>query len=262
MPGKEFPVDNITARFGADLICEGSTVVPNLLLKYYKQLGVSDREVVLFIQILFLRNSERDFYPTPEKLSQLMTASCEEIKEMLALLFEKRFLHIDKRYVQELDEIRDSYSLAPLMEELSCLWAVEKQQALLEIQQHLQNDRSVELTKVCKDFERQFGRLLSPVEVDQIRFWVIESEIAPALILEALRRAILMGVQNLKYVDKILLEWQKLNLATLEAVQDYESGRFQKVVKAPKAKKAAEKSEEKHDDKFRLLHWGNMGGSA
>jgi len=148
------------------------------------------------------------------------------------------------------------------MEELSCLWALEKQQALLEIQQHLQNNRSVELARVCREFERQFGRLLSPVEADRVRSWVVESEIAPELILEALRRALYMGVRNVKYIDKILLEWQKQNLETLEAVEEYESGRVQKVVKAPKGKKAGEKSEEKNDDKFRLLHWGNMGGSA
>ena len=253
--GKEFPVDSITASFGADLVCEGSTVIPNMLLKYYKRLGVSDREVCLLVQIIFLRNSAQDFYPSPERLSQIMTADNGEIKEMLALLFEKQYLAIEKRYDPELDQIGDSYSIAPLMKQLSCLWALEKQQAIMERQRQMQNNKSTELAKVCKEFERQFGRLLSPVEADQIRFWVIESETTPDLIFEALRRALLMGVQNLKYIDKILLEWKRHNLDTLEAIIDYESGRLQKVVKVPKTKKVAEKLKDKNEDKYRLIHW-------
>jgi DNA replication protein DnaD len=64
-----------------------------------------------------------------------------------------------------------------------------------------------------------------------------------------------MGVQNLKYIDKILLEWKRHNLDTLEAIIDYESGRQQKVVKVPKTKKVSEKLKNKNEDKYRLIHW-------
>lgn len=259
MPLNGLSLNNITGRFALDLINESQTLVPNLLLKYYKQLVISDQELVLLIHLLYLRNSEKNYYPSPEKLSQLMTAGTEEIKERLAQLMEKRFLAIDKQYFQETDEVKDSYSLAPLIEELSVLWAMEKQQNWLEVQKHLKTGTTL-LSKVCKDFERQFGRLLSPVEVDQIRLWAVEMGISRELINEALRRALLMGVQNLKYIDKILLEWQKHNLRSLEEIARFEADQKHRVPKVPNNKKNVDKAEP--DDKFRLLNWGNMGGSA
>ncbi len=57
-------------------------------------------------------------------------------------------------------------------------------------------------------FEREFGRTLSPMEYDIINNW-LESGISKDLIICALKEAVFNGVNNLRYIDKILLEWNK-----------------------------------------------------
>lgn len=262
MQGKDFAVDNISVCFGTDLINRGSTAISNLLLRHYKSLGISDVELVLIINLIYLRCEEKDLCPTSERLSQLMNASCASIVEMLAGLMEKNFITISKEYLEEQDEVVDGYSLAPLMEQVFCIWAREKQKHMLEIQHQGQGLKNSVLANTCKAFEKEFGRLLSPVEVEQIRFWVVESKIGGELIQEALRRASLMGVHNLKYIDKILLEWQKRNLVSLESVLNYETNHERKLSKSVNPKRVPEKLVEKDEDKFRLLHWGNFGDGA
>lgn len=262
MQGKDFAVDNISVSFGTDLINTGSTAISNLLLRHYKALGISDVELVLIINLIYLRCEEKDLCPTAERLSLFMNASCGSIVEMLAELMEKRFITISKEYVAQENEVVDGYSLAPLMEQLFCIWAREKQMQMLEIQRQGQGLKNNVLSNACKAFEKEFGRLLSPVEVEQIRFWVVESKIGGELIQEALRRASLMGVHNLKYIDKILLEWQKRNLVTLESVLNYEANHDRKASKPIKSKRVPEKVAENDEDKFRLLHWGNFGDGA
>jgi DnaD and phage-associated domain len=67
-------------------------------------------------------------------------------------------------------------------------------------------------------FENEFGRPVTPLEVDQINAWLTES--GPDLTREALRRAVLQGKLNFRYIDRILLGWQKQNLRTLREVAE------------------------------------------
>ena len=57
-------------------------------------------------------------------------------------------------------------------------------------------------------FEKEFGRTLSPMEYEIINSWV-ESKIDKGLIISALKEAVFNGVNNLRYIDNILYEWNK-----------------------------------------------------
>ena len=68
---------------------------------------------------------------------------------------------------------------------------------------------------------QEFGRPLSPMELEQVAEW--EKKYVPSLILEALKIAVLKRIFRLKYIDAILLEWEKANLRTRQDVLDYEA---------------------------------------
>lgn len=70
-------------------------------------------------------------------------------------------------------------------------------------------------------FEKEFGRPLSPIEFEQINQWV--GEHSELLVREALKRAVLLGKYNLKYINSILVEWKKNNIQTIQAVQNYDA---------------------------------------
>ena len=63
------------------------------------------------------------------------------------------------------------------------------------------------------------------MEIEQINQWA--SEMEPFLIVEALKRAVLGGKHNFKYINTILVEWQKNNLRTIDEITHYEQ-EFQK----------------------------------
>lgn len=69
-------------------------------------------------------------------------------------------------------------------------------------------------------FEREFGRPLSPLEYEQIVLW--QKTYSDDIVFEALKIAVVRAKLNLKYIDSILLDWEKLNLHTLREVQEYE----------------------------------------
>ena len=57
-------------------------------------------------------------------------------------------------------------------------------------------------------FEKEFGRTLSTMDFEIINAW-IENGFSEELILEALKEAVYNGVSSLRYIDKILYEWNK-----------------------------------------------------
>lgn len=67
-----------------------------------------------------------------------------------------------------------------------------------------------ESTKVdiYSKFEAEFGRTLSNMDYEIINAW-IEHGFSEELILEALKEAVYNGVLNLRYIDKVLYEWNR-----------------------------------------------------
>ena len=76
-------------------------------------------------------------------------------------------------------------------------------------------------------FERELGRTLSSDEYEIIGKW-IEKGVSEDTIKRALKEAILNGVTNFKYIDKIIYDWSKNSVKqrekkeTLEDLFDYD----------------------------------------
>lgn len=62
-------------------------------------------------------------------------------------------------------------------------------------------------------FEKELGRTLSSFEYEIINKW-LEKKVDENLIKKALKEAILSGVTNFKYIDKIVYEWSKKGIKT------------------------------------------------
>lgn len=75
-------------------------------------------------------------------------------------------------------------------------------------------------TNIYTIFEKEFGRPLSPVEYEIIKSW-ITSGISEELIKGALKEAVFNNVRNLRYIDKILSEWEKKGFKSVDEVDSY-----------------------------------------
>ena len=65
--------------------------------------------------------------------------------------------------------------------------------------------------------EQEFNRKLSPMESEYVKSWQNENY-SDELIKEALKEASLYGVNNLRYIDKILFDWNKKGFKTKQDV--------------------------------------------
>ncbi len=221
---------NITATFGSELMLKGITSLPNILLKVYSRVGITDFQMMILIHLIRLKVEERKFYPAPEIIAKYMESDPSKIKRELMVLLEKEMIAVSIYYDSERNIIFKGYDFEPLFLKVSDIWAgirareIEESEKLLKsvaLGQGFANyNLHHEAAGLISTFEKEFGRLLSPFEVEQIEQW--QNDFETILVIEALKRAVLRGKHNFKYINGILAEWKKNKLLTLQAIEEYE----------------------------------------
>ncbi len=221
---------NITATFGADLVLEGFTSIPSIIIKVYSHIGITDFQMMLLIHLIRFKIEEKNYYPAPETIAEVMESDSERIKKELADLLKKEIIAVSEYYDKKNNVIFEGYDFEPLFLKISDAWASARAREIVESEdlikaaalenEFLNNKLRDKPTGLISIFEKEFGRLLSPIEVDQIHIWA--GEVESFLVIEALKRAVLRGKHNFKYINSILMEWKKNNLHTLEDIAEYD----------------------------------------
>ncbi|MCL2766453.1 MAG: DnaD domain protein [Peptococcaceae bacterium] len=220
---------NITAAFAAELTLEGATSVPNILLKCYNKIGITDFQIVLLIHLIRLISEEKEYYPTPEMLADYMEANPEQIRRELAELVDKETIAVSEYFDRTKKKVFSGYDLEPLFLKVSDIWAgtrakeIEEAEKLIRIAaDDLDFDDKVfgeDTYKLIEMFQNEFGAL-SPIEVTQIEKW--EAERGYLIVAEALKAAVLNDVRKFNYVGKVLNNWKKKNVVSSEGVPEFE----------------------------------------
>jgi DNA replication protein len=237
----------MAAAFGTGLWLGGTTAVPNLLLRHYRRIGLTDREMMLVIQLMRLRAEEGLLRPSAACLAECMDLAPADADKEAGTLLEKELLCLSRYYDTELGQVVEGYDFGPLFKKLAGVWGTLKMEEDVEARRLVEQEaaavreREQKSASIYLAFEKEFGRPFTPIEIEQIGKWL--AEVSPVLLMEALRQAVLRGKHNLKYIDSIVLQWRKNNLRTLEEVTAHEQqfkGRRKGGGGEPKADNAAE----------------------
>lgn len=177
----------------------GNITIPLYLIKNYKQLNIEAEEVII-LSYLLDKNSIFDCQKIGEDLNLDHNAVLKYInglqeKGLLSICIEKNSKGIVEEYL----------SFEPFYNKLSLL--------VIDTTDKKETVKS----NVYEIFEKELGRTLSPMEYEIIVGW-LDSKYSEELIVEALKEAVYNGANNLRYIDKILFEWQKKGLKKISDV--------------------------------------------
>ena len=165
--------------------------IPKYVLTYAKDLNLDMNSLLLLIYLI--NNSSNPIFDY-KGISKDINLNEEEFYNSITSLKEKKILSIEM---------------------------VKNEAGILEEKINIDSFYDIIFSKMLEDkstdegnsdlfdlFEKEFGRTLSPMEYEIINSWV-ESKIDKGLIISALKEAVFNGVNNLRYIDKILYEWNK-----------------------------------------------------
>ncbi|WLR53059.1 DnaD domain-containing protein [Bacillus tianshenii] len=190
-----------------DWLAKGNTTVPLLLMEHYAKIGLNEHEMMLILHVQTYVERGNHF-PTPDELSERMSVDVEACTNLLRSLLRKGALGIE----EEKDisgVIYERYTLHPLWEKVCHYLEQQDKQQEKDLSQE-------EAAKIFQLFEQEFARPLSPMEYETLTLWIDKENHSPVLIKAALQEAVISGKLNLRYIDRILFEWQKNGIQTVE----------------------------------------------
>ncbi len=177
-------------------------IIPSFLLENYKNLNLNYDS---FIILIYLINQEDPIILNYNKIANLLNTNNKEIMISIEDLKSKNIIKIN--LIENKDhQYEEVISTEPLYSKLFM--------NLIEVEKEIIDQ------DVFSEFEKEFGRTLSPIEYELINGW-LENGYSKDIILEALKESVLNGVNNLKYIDKILIEWDKKGIKNLNQIKKY-----------------------------------------
>lgn len=185
-----------------EMYSSGNIVIPLYIMKYYKKLNI---ELDDFIFLMYLYSQGNKVIFDPSKFASDLNIELGIVMEKVSVLNDKKLLSVDVRKTEK-----------KVMEEVINLESFFHKLSLI-IMENMNEETDNSKSNIFEVIEKEFGRTLSPIEFEIIKAW-LDNNMSEELIKEALKEATFNGVSNLRYIDKILYEWEKAGIKTKEDV--------------------------------------------
>lgn len=176
--------------------------IPVYVLKIFKAFNLTVDEMIL---LLFLYDKDGEVF-NPNLIADTLNMDMITLMKTISKLSDKKILNITtkvngskvKEEIIDLSLLFDKITIK-MMEEM--------------------NSQKEEETSIYEIINNEFGRKLTPMENEMVDNWK-KNGYSNELIIEAVREATLNGVSSLRYIDKILFEWNKKGFKTKEDVKN------------------------------------------
>lgn len=178
---------------------ENNLVFPTYLISLGKKFGLGLEDFLLLTYFWDFKNSTFDV----EQVVNILKLSESEVLNSFNTLINKKLIQIEIRKDENGKRI-EVVNLDYLYQEIDILFQNQKKEE--------------EKSDVYSIFESEFARPISSMEYEIIHAW-LEKGFSEELILGALKEAVYNGVNNLRYIDKILYEWQRKGYKTMKDVE-------------------------------------------
>ena len=139
-----------------------------------------------------------------EQINKITMISVNKILDSFTSLTNKGLISID--VIKENSGVKEVVNLDPIYK---CM-----------IDGLMKNNKKVVNNNIFEKLEKEFSRTLSPMEYEIINDW-LDKNTSEELILGALKEATYNGVNNLRYIDKIIYEWNKKGFKNMEDVNNH-----------------------------------------
>lgn len=194
----------------------GTTSLPNLLLQHYRQIGLLDEEMMVIIHLLAFKAEGKPF-PTMHELEERLSTEASVVVKRLQRLVQQGYISIEETVDPSTRVRSEWYCFTPLHKKvIACL---EGKAISEDIPDAARTNGSVK--NLYAVFEEEFGRPLSPIECENLAMWIDQDGYSEALIMAALREAVISGKLFFRYIDRILFEWHRNNIRTPQQAREY-----------------------------------------
>ena len=217
-------------------------VIRRELLDHYSELGLDEQDLIILIKLIYASETSNK-QPSIELLQKGSNMQPREVTAVIQNLIQRELLELNVNKDEE-GRFTEYMNLDPFYEKLSQLLKKET------IDTNVQSDKE-KFKTLFQMIEQTFARPLSPYEIETLNQWIDVDQHDIDIIQAALDEANSQNKLSFKYMDRILLNWKKNNVKTID-----DSKEIRKQFNKPKMKHRVKKvpkfdwlNGEKSDDK-------------
>ncbi|MEX2947579.1 DnaD domain-containing protein [Staphylococcus warneri] len=217
-------------------------VIRRELLDHYSELGLDEQDLIILIKLIYASETSNK-QPSIELLQKGSNMQPREVTAVIQNLIQRELLELNVNKDEE-GRFTEYMNLDPFYEKLSQLLKKETMTT------NVQSDKE-KFKTLFQMIEQTFARPLSPYEIETLNQWIDVDQHDIDIIQAALDEANSQNKLSFKYMDRILLNWKKNNVKTID-----DSKEIRKQFNQPKMKHTVKKvpkfdwlNGEKSDDK-------------
>lgn len=203
----------------------GSIDVSVLLLQKYRLLGMTVDELVVFLEVKAML--DRGYQePSTEKIADYMGMKPTEVFARLESMRAKGLV-VFETHRDDAEKLTTTLNFQVLYQKLMQLPRPDTQRAFDRMAQPVQTSKTTGQHAVGDEpsradiftmLEQEFGRQLSPLELETVSNWFDVDHFLPVLMRAAIKEAVANQALNLRYIESILVNWTRLNYRSEEDV--------------------------------------------
>ncbi|MFA9556188.1 DnaD domain protein [Evansella sp. AB-rgal1] len=186
--------------------------IPSALMTNYTKLGLTEEQFLLLIHIKRFAQ-EGNYFPTPIEIQERMSIDENRCTLQLKEMLKKGFIKIHEKQDED-GRLGEAISTKPLFEKLLVHLSNE---ALDENR----NKKQLEEGQLFRRFEEEFSRPITPMEMEMISMWLDDDGHIPEMIEAALREAVVSSKLNFRYIDRILYDWKRNGIKTIQKAREH-----------------------------------------
>lgn len=185
-----------------NLFQENFTIFPPNLIKQFKNYKVSDRAFILLLYLIEQKVKSLSI----ADLNETFGWTIQDISQYLHELVEQHLIEINME--KHMGKYDDQISLVPFFKQIESHYQKESEIDTINL--------DLSQYELIPTFEKEFKTSLTTFQLQEIARWKKEEGFSDELILLALQQAVVNGVLNIRYIDRILSTWKRKNIMTYE----------------------------------------------
>lgn len=182
-------------------------VIRRELLDHYSELGLDEQDLIILIKLIYASETSNK-QPSIELLQKGSNMQPREVTAVIQNLIQRELLELNVNKDEE-GRFTEYMNLDPFYEKLSQLLKKETMTT------NVQSDKE-KFKTLFQMIEQTFARPLSPYEIETLNQWIDVDQHDIDIIQAALDEANSQNKLSFKYMDRILLNWKKNNVKTID----------------------------------------------
>jgi DNA replication protein len=208
-----------------DFLASGDTSVNRFLLHHYRETGMTNEEFLVYLQFTSL-SVDTNVEPITEEIGKLLGRQPAEVFQTFENMRAKGLV----TYQNQRDgsgRVTTRMDFTPLLHKVLSLptnGTAGAAQSVVPSDATEESGSNVR-ADIFSMVEKEFGRPLTPIELEEIKNWFDVDHYQPDLIKLALQEAVLYQSLSLRYISTILATWQRKNYRTVQEVRSNQQNR-------------------------------------